>query len=292
MLLVKCAIMRPAALLPLLAVIGSDALRFGGRSVALPMRGAAFRRSAPLSVALGDHNGGGARPPYALSGLERPVYRGAVMGALHNTRAWYALVAAYVVAAASRLPRPMTAAPRLAVGIRVALALASSASVYISDGYHNADVRRGGVSEEGELGWLRLDYCGISAILATNFWLWASNFGFRSGLGVLSAYTGAALATVVAASFAVVPRYAGHVAVKLTLATQFVGFLGYLVSVALSSPSAACTLVYAAYVPGFILYATKFPKNPTFGYHEYFHTSVVIGNLASMGFDLASLGVF
>ena len=181
------------------------------------------------------------------------------------------------------------------MAIRAALAGASSASVYISDGYHNADRRtgsRGGLSEASELGWLRLDYVGISLILSTNFWLWASNFGFAGTLAALSAATGAALATVVAASFTVVPRYAGHIAVKLTLAAQFVGFLGYLVAIALASPTPACALIYAAYVPGFVLYATKSPQSKTFGYHEYFHASVILGNLASMGFDLRALGVF
>ena len=51
-------------------------------------------------------------------------------------------------------------------------------------------------------------------------------------------------------------------------------------------------LRYAAYAPGFVIYATKFPKNKKWGYHEWFHISVLMGNLVSMGFDLGILGLF
>jgi len=229
------------------------------------------------------------RPPYALSGLERPKYRGAAMGWLHNTGQWYALSAAYVAAVVQQLPKPLNYG---SLALRVALVAASSASVYISDGYHNADKRREGVSEAGELGWLRWDYMGISLILSTNFWLWASNLGWVSGLGALGWASAAATLNIGLWAWGVVPKYFGHVAVKLTLAAQFAGLLLYLVIVALRSPSPACSLIYASYVPGFILYATKFPKKGKFGYHEYFHSSVLLGHLVSMGFDLHLLGLF
>ena len=51
-------------------------------------------------------------------------------------------------------------------------------------------------------------------------------------------------------------------------------------------------LLYAAYAPGFVIYATKFPKSKKWGYHEWFHLSVLTGNLVSMGFDLGVLGLF
>ena len=246
---------------------------FGGRGVL---------RAAAEPVAPG-------RPPYALSGLERPRFRGSAMGWLHNTGQWYALSVAYVAAALQQLPKPLDP---VAVGLRVALVAASSASVYISDGYHNADKRAEGVTESGELGWLRLDYLGISLILSTNFWLWASNLGWPGRLRTLGVASGLATANIAAFAWRVVPKYYGHVVVKLTLAAQFAGFLLYLVHVALQSPSPACSLIYAAYIPGFILYATKFPKHRTFGYHEYFHSSVLLGHLVSMGFDLRALRLF
>jgi len=226
------------------------------------------------------------RPPYALSGLERPTYRGTVMGFLHDTGAWYALSAAYVFAALSRLPRP----GRLpALALRTALVAASSFSLYITDRYHNADKRREGVSEDGELANLRCDYVGISLVLSTNLWLWSRNLGIGPRLGLWSA---AATAHVLAQSVAVVPRYAGHVAVKLTLATQFVGLLGALVIVAARSAVPACAAIYAAYAWGFVLYAFKVPKDAVWGYHEYFHASNILGNVMSMGFDLYLLGLF
>ena len=76
-------------------------------------------RSRQLAV-----NGGTVveRPPYALSGLERPTHRGAVMGFLHNTGAWYALSAAYVAAALKQL-QPSSFYPSF---LRIALVAASS----------------------------------------------------------------------------------------------------------------------------------------------------------------------
>ena len=37
---------------------------------------------------------------------------------------------------------------------------------------------------------------------------------------------------------------------------------------------------------------TKFPKNKKWGYHEWFHVSVLMGNLVSMGFDLGIVGLY
>ena len=79
------------------------------------------------------------------------------MGFLHNTGAWYALSAAYVAAALKQI-QPSSFYPSF---LRIALVAASSYSIYISDCYHNADKRREGVSEEGELAVLRKDYLGI-----------------------------------------------------------------------------------------------------------------------------------
>ena len=62
--------------------------------------------------------------------------------------------------------------------------------------------------------------------------------------------------------------------------------------IAAKSPISACAWIYAAYAPGFVIYATKFPKNKKWGYHEWFHISVLMGNLVSMGFDLGILGLF
>ena len=210
------------------------------------------------------------------------------MGFLHNTGAWYALSAAYVAAALKQL-QPSSFYPSF---LRIALVAASSYSIYISDCYHNADKRREGVSEAGELAVLRKDYLGISLILSTNTWLWAHNLGGSPVLNKLCVAASVCTANVAFQSFCVVNKYIGHVLIKLTFATQFVAILGTLCLIAAKSPISACAWIYAAYAPGFVIYATKFPKSKKWGYHEWFHLSVLTGNLVSMGFDLGVLGLF
>ncbi|KAJ8609881.1 hypothetical protein CTAYLR_007511 [Chrysophaeum taylorii] len=251
----------------------------------LPQRfGARMITSTSLAVADVENTVGPGRPPYALSGLPRPKLRGAVMGYLHKSKSWYLLACAYLTAAFLMLPRPVQA---LDIFLRLGLVGASSASVAISDGYHNPDRRSDGqVEGREELFWLRLDYISISAMLSTNLLLWAANLGWVGLLPFSAAATTASTAAVVAASLVLVPRRTGHVFVKLTMAFQFVCLLGYLVICAITSPTPACSSVYFCYLPGFILYATKWPKHKTFGYHEIFHSSVLLGHMASMGFDL------
>lgn len=206
------------------------------------------------------------------------------MGFMHKSRAWYILTFGYLVAAAVLSPKPIgtwDVVPRLG------LVAASSASVAISDGYHNPDLRSDGrVDPSEELTWLRLDYISISAILTTTLILWSANIGWVGGLQRAAIAAATATAAVVTASLIAVPRRAGHIFVKLTIAFQFAGLLGYLVACALASPMPICSAIYFFYLPGLILYATKWPKHDSFGYHEMFHWSVVIGHLASMGFDL------
>lgn len=205
------------------------------------------------------------------------------MGYLHKTRAWYVVAGAYAM-----LTVALGAVQPMDIARRLGLIAASSASVAISDGYHNPDLR-GAVEADEELGWLRLDYISISAILSTNYWLWASNLGLGGPGAALSA---ASTLAIVAASATAVPRRAGHIFVKLTLAFQFVALLGYLVCMAAISPFRACCAIYFCYLPGFILYATKWPKHPIFGYHEIFHASVLLGHLVCMVFDLVFLSSF
>ena len=45
-------------------------------------------------------------------------------------------------------------------------------------------------------------------------------------------------------------------------------------------------LIFATYAPGLLLYVLKQPKSSVFGFHEYFHTSVIMGHVASIYFDL------
>ena len=164
-----------------------------------------------------------------------------MMGWLHKTRMWYLLAIAYVAAACFLPTRmPLTGKERL---LRLLAAVASSANVLISDGYHNPDKRRveKAYTETSELAWLRLDYIGISSVLTTLLWLWSANLGFPGRMGACSWASGVSTALVALLSFTWVPAKAGHTAVKLIMAFQFVGLLGYLANTAITlAPVRAC----------------------------------------------------
>ena len=287
--------------------------------------------ATPATVATGSADAAGAasamvRVPYFISGRARPTWRGAFMGWLHRTRLWYAWSAVYLVLARCLAPAgaPLGAGAML---IRVLLAAAFSANVLISDGYHNPD-RRGGdaLSADAELVWLRCDYIGISAVLSANYLLWASNLRWTNGLGLGGAASAAATALVTLLSATVVPRQAGHLAVKVIMGLQFSVLLTYLVrprarpparvppapcrrppappppAAAALTPSAraraqvglmlwsngfvANALIIALYAPGLVYYVLKKPKSERFGFHEYFHASVLLGHMSSMLLDL------
>ena len=204
----------------------------------------------------------GGRYPYTLTDLPRPVWRGRMMGWLHRTRLWYLFAVVYVALAVRVVKTPLD------VGLRVAAAIATSANIFISDGYHNGDKRGTRRRNEAydptvERRWLKWDYVGISAILTTQYWLWASNFGWVARLKLGAWLSGAALIVVIAVSQLVVPRKAGHTTVKAVMGLQFVGLLGYLVSMGCYvGPSARLnTLVFAAYSPGLVCYVLKKPKS-------------------------------
>lgn len=180
------------------------------------------------------------RPPYVLTGLPRPQWRGRMMGWAHSTKAWYALAIGYVSTAASlRSPMPLGL---MGILIRVAVAVASSANIFISDGYHNAD-RRGAsaLRPEVELFWLRCDYIGISSVLTSLLWLWSYNFGFVGKLPAVCVAGGACTSSVAALAFTVVPRKLGHTLVKAIMAFQFVVLLGYLCIQCVSACPPACS---------------------------------------------------
>jgi len=197
------------------------------------------------------------------------------------------------VLAAWKLPTrvPLTGAQ---LALRVGAALASSANVLISDGYHNGDIRGGdGYTVKAETTWLKWDYIGISSVLTSLLWLWSSNLGWAGHLKAVSMAGGIATGLVALLSFLVVPRKAGHTSVKILMAIQFVGLLGYLISL-LSSAASACAfngIIFWVYAPGLILYVLKKPQNQVFGFHEMFHTSVLAGHVTSMLCDLRDIAM-
>lgn len=231
------------------------------------------------------------RRPYLLSGLPRPRYRGALMGWLHRTRLWYLLAVTYVAAAlwlSSRGSVPLT---KFSVALRFLAAAVTSANIYISDAYHNADKKGPAVyTREHELQWMRRDYIGISAILAYNQWLWSCNVGWAGFARLASVHSGLCLAVV----SALAPQLSGDrdgygkgstKVVKYITGTQFLPSLTYLV---LTFPVAGGrnALIYTVYGFGLVLYLAKQPKSHVHGFHEWFHLMVVLGHLSSMGFDL------
>lgn len=232
------------------------------------------------------------RPPYALTGAQRPRYRGSTYKWLHRTRAWYILAAAYVAAAclSSKLSE-------VAIILRILTACATSLNVWLSDGYHNPDLKTPNqLSAQTELKWIRGDFLGISLVLCTTLWLWSSNVGWAAGLKGVGVAGGICTALVGLFSLKAAPKNAGYVAVQVLMAVQFIGLLGYLVWAILSTPTLfhsywLTTLIYFIYAPGFVLYILKWPKNEKFGYHEGFHTSVIAGHVASMLFDLRYIWV-
>jgi len=216
------------------------------------------------------------------------------MGWMHRTRLWYLLAVAYVALAVRVSPAPLAPFNML---LRVLAAIATSANIFISDGYHNGDTRgtrRGSEAYDPivERRWLKWDYVGISAILATQYWLWASNFGWVERLELGAWLSGVALALVAAISRFVVPRKAGHVGVKATMAVQFIGLLGYLIRMGFVAANPACrmhTLLFAVYTPGLVCYVLKKPKSSSFGFHEIFHSSVLLGHSTSMVLDILNI---
>lgn len=225
------------------------------------------------------------RPPYLLTGLPHPRFRGSLMGFFHRTKLWYGLVVVYLSLLAAR---GTLSAPSFT--LRVLTAAATSANVLISDGYHNGD-RRGGdaYTPDAETTWLRWDYVGISSILSTQLWLWSDNFLWPGNTRLAGVVSAAASSMVLALAHIIVPRKIGHTSVKLIMGFQFAALLGYLVRCLYLICPATCrlnALIFWLYLPGLVAYAIKWPKHPTFGFHEFFHSSVLLGHFASMVLDL------
>ena len=211
-----------------------------------------------------------------------------MMGWMHATRVWYLIAAAYVFAC-WRIPTktPLSSSQ---LSLRLVAAVASSANVLISDGYHNADKRgEAALTTQAETTWLRWDYVGISSVLTSLLWLWSSNLAFIGLLSAVSFASGAATLLVAIIAATVVPKKSGHTAVKLVMATQFVGLLGYLATICETTPCARNGRIFWVYAAGLILYVVKKPVSKVFGFHEYFHTSVLAGHVTSMLCDLRNI---
>lgn len=219
------------------------------------------------------------------------------MGWLHKTRAWYIIAVLYVAVAAVLGRRSPTGLSGAALGFRALAACATSANVFISDRYHNADHRlRAGrpqaYSSSAETWALRSDYLGISSVLTTQLWLWSSNMRWMCRLPQVGVAAGVITFLVALLARLVVPRKIGHALVKALMGVQFAGLLGYLAWTVFAFAPLPCrvsVLIFFIYLPGLVFYVLKQPKHPTFGFHEWFHTSVLLGHSASMVFDLRDI---
>ena len=232
------------------------------------------------------------RPPYLLSGLPRPRYRGALMGFLHRTRIFYLLAAGYFAAAvrlSSTSPVPLTAA---GVMLRFIAAVFSSANIFISDAYHNGDANAQSYTAANELYWMRWDYVGISAVLCYNMLLWSMNLRWAGRNRLFSIYSVVCFGLV---SLLTTKLEGGDrdgyglgstKTIKYLTGTQWLPALTCLV---LTATSLAHGVIYVVYGAGLVLYLAKKPQSAVFGFHEYFHGLVVAGHLTSMGFDLADI---
>jgi len=258
------------------------------------MRWAAVRLAATLETEEPSE-----RLPYVLTGLPRSRFRGKAMGWLHKTRSWYVTAALYIALAAvvgRQMGNPLS---KTQLAFRACAAAATSANVFISDRYHNPDLRlRAGrpdaYSAEAETWALRCDYVGISSVLTTQLWLWSSNMAWMHQLKLVGVVSGLMTFAVAVLARAVVPRKAGHSAVKVLMGAQFAALLGYLAWTVWATAPVACrvsVIIFFTYMPGLVVYALKWPKSHIFGFHEWFHTSVLFGHSLSMLFDLRDIAM-
>lgn len=133
------------------------------------------------------------RSPYLRDGHVRPAMRGVLMARL--IVAWPLAVAVHSVVCACFQPPVERAAARL-VALRLLCGSATTASVLVSDRYHNGDQH--GHNLATEIFWLRLDFVGISAVLTTTFVLWAAHTGFTRPFGFLCVMAAALTAAIAA----------------------------------------------------------------------------------------------
>lgn len=231
-----------------------------------------------------------------------------MLGALHTTKAWYALMVGYLAFVARVVPNPAAMLPRVAV------AAATSAGMFISHGYHNPDQKSHALSPvplHVELAWLRLDYVSISFILSANYLLWATNVGWIDGLRKVGAACFACTAAVAAASYALVSvlrvsrdlgweheksspscsvgpgaprrRRPRRASVARRPVPRLSAAGGLVVVSGARYPS--CLAVYLCFLPGFVVYCARWPQSNVFGYHELFHASVLLGHVACVALD-------
>lgn len=286
--LLLCTVLSPTSALALAAT-----LQPAPPPLRLPSRLQQPRISRATVVASVDLPSADPRPPYLLSGLPRPRYRGALMGVLHRTRLFYLLAAGYFIAAVRLSAASLVPLTAAGIALRFIAAAFSSANVFISDAYHNGDADPKTYTESNELYWMKWDYVGISAVLCYNMLVWSMNLGWAGRSRLFSIYSVACFGLVSALATKLKGDRDSYglgstKLVKYLTGTQWLPALTCLVLCA-TPTSLAHGVIYLVYGAGLVLYLSKKPQSSVFGFHEYFHSFVVAGHLTSMGFDLADI---
>ena len=157
---------------------------------------------------------------------------------------------------------------------------------------------------------MRWDFFGISCLLSTNYALWATHFHWSAPEAARSFVVSAAILAVAFHVFETDARghtcgvldpagvgrpgtlpgprsKAGLLAIKALMLVQYALLLGHLCLTIRGTPCGVYTAGWWAYLPGFLAYACEWPADGAhFGSHDVFHGFVVLGHLASAGFDL------
>lgn len=144
-------------------------------------------RMVATSAAVSTEEPDDGRLPYVLSGLPRSTFRGTAMGWLHKTRVWYLIASLYFACTTGLSYRSQASLSVVQLGFRALAALATAGNVFVSDRYHNADLRLNAgrpqaYGKKAESAALAFDYIGISSVLTTQLWLWSSNLNWMLSL--------------------------------------------------------------------------------------------------------------
>ena len=77
---------------------------------------------------------------------------------------------------------------------------------------------------------------------------------------------------------------------KAILGIQFVFLFGYMVHDFLQTSCASHTVIWFTYLPGFVAYVLKYPKDGRwYGAHDVFHAFIIAGHLVSCTCDIVNV---
>ena len=239
------------------------------------------------------------RARYIVDGERRPKQRGALMGFVNQTNIWLLLSIFYVLAVAA-VCRDCGVWPRVA--LRVAFAASCWANIFLSDRFHNQDLKlgMGKMNAVTEFRYLTSDLLGNAFVFSAQTLLWAINVYEMCPPELASCvrYTpvlAVAATSTIAYLLASVPPSpetsstwqvdASMIIMQLQLVTGlhlcYIAALGGLVGV---------SAIWGTYMLGLSCYGSKkFLDDSNFinyGPHELFHVFVLLGHCSTVVYDL------